>query len=64
MEERTSAILSMDVLPKIADCFSAIQGLIWITCNPVDLNWRGNYKRDRPANINIVNEKSIILMNA
>ncbi|QLG45242.1 hypothetical protein [Costertonia aggregata] len=64
MKEHTAAILSKKAIPKIASHFNTIPGLIWITCNPVDLNWRGNYGRDRPANINIVNEKSILLKKA
>jgi hypothetical protein len=35
-----------------------IKNLILISCNPVDLNWNGNYSKKRPLNINMVNDKS------
>ncbi len=59
--EPTAAILPEEQLGEIAVRFNKIPQLIWITCNPVDLKWAGNYKRERPANINMVNNKSIIL---
>ncbi len=59
--EHTAAILPEEQLNEIAESFNKIPQLIWITCNPIDLNWAGNYKRERPANINMVNEKSIRL---
>lgn len=57
----TASILPEEYMGEIARQFNDIPQLIWITCNPVDINWRGNYSRNRPSNINMVNEKSIIL---
>lgn len=58
----TTSILPQDFIPLVAKYLNKIENLVWITCNPVDLNWRGNYKRDRPKNINIVNESSKIMI--
>jgi hypothetical protein len=57
--QKTSAIISWDnLLIDISDKFNEISNFIWISCNPVDVSWRGNYSRDRPININLVNDKS------
>lgn len=61
--QQTSSIIIDEFLAVIAEKFNPINNFIWITCNPVDTEWRGNYKRDRPKNINIVNEKSKKLLN-
>ncbi len=61
MNEDTASILPVELINQVADAFNKIDDLIWVTCNPVDLNWRGNYKRDRPININMVNDKSIVM---
>ncbi|WP_108802667.1 SGNH/GDSL hydrolase family protein [Aquimarina sp. Aq107] len=61
MNEDTTSLLPTELINKVAEEFNKIDDLIWITCNPVDLNWRGNYKRDRPVNINVVNDKSIVM---
>lgn len=62
MGQKTASILPEDKLERIATEFNKINNLIWITTNPIDVNWRGNYMRDRPLNINIVNQKSKQLM--
>lgn len=56
--QKTASILPENKLGKIADEFNKIDNLIWITTNPIDVSWRGNYMRDRPLNINLVNDKS------
>lgn len=61
LNEQTGSIVHSDFIDEIAEKFNKIKNLIWITCNPVDTNWRGNYSRDRPVNINIVNDKSIMM---
>ena len=63
--EPTSSLVGLKSVSSIVNKLNAIDNLIWISCNPVDLNWRGNYFRDRPENINYVNEvsKSIISYN-
>lgn len=60
--ESTSSILPCVLLPAISEELLSIPKLIWVSCNPVDLNWSGNYRRNRPTNINIVNEKSRVLI--
>ncbi|HAS8557966.1 TPA: hypothetical protein I7791_05730 [Vibrio vulnificus] len=51
----TKNIYNIDFFKKyILDELSKIDNLIIIGCHEVDLNWRGNYWRDRPSNINIV----------
>jgi hypothetical protein len=35
-----------------------IPNLIWINSNPIVPNWRGNYWRDRPGNVRIIEEYS------
>ena len=60
---KTSAILAEENLELIGNKFSKIPNHIWISCNPVDLKWRGNYPKDRPININMVNDKRKQLMN-
>lgn len=57
-DEKTSSILPDFFIPFIAEKLNQYPNLIWITCNPVDSNWNGNYKKNRPSNTNIVNEKS------
>ena len=61
--QKTSSIIIDEFLPLIAEKFNQINNFIWITCNPIDTKWRGNYNRDRPENINIVNEKSEKILN-
>ena len=56
--ERTSSLITAEFLADIAKKFNKLDNLIWITCNPIDTNWNGNYLRKRPLNINIVNDKS------
>ena len=56
--ELTSSLVAEEFLGDIAKRLNKIENLIWITCNPVDLNWNGNYSRERPLNINMVNAKS------
>lgn len=56
--ELTSSLIMVEFLPEIAKKFNELDNFIWITCNPIDINWDGNYFRKRPSNINIVNEKS------
>ncbi|MCR9249732.1 MAG: hypothetical protein NXI20_04880 [bacterium] len=59
--EKTTAILPVDYVHEVANKLKEIENLIWISCNPVDINWRGNYKKDRPDNINIVNDCSKLM---
>ena len=56
--ESTSSIITDEYLQDISKKFNELNNFIWITCNPIDINWDGNYSRKRPLNINIVNEKS------
>ena len=57
MGKPTSSILdNQQHLQAVAEKFNKIENLIWVSCNPVDLNWKGNYFRERPKNINMVNE--------
>lgn len=56
--ELTSSLITDEFLQDIAKKFNTLDNLIWITCNPVDINWDGNYSRKRPLNINMVNDKS------
>ena len=56
--EKTSSLLGFEGLRDIAKMLLSYRNVIWVSCNPVDLSWRGNYFRDRPKNINIVNELS------
>ena len=56
--EKTCSIIHENNVSRIVEELNKINNLIWISCNPVIDDWRGNYKRDRPKNINIVNEKS------
>lgn len=62
MGQKTSSILSYNSLKDVAAKFNEIPNFLWISCNPIDVSWRGNYMRDRPININIVNTKSIELI--
>lgn len=43
-----------DLLPRLRQ----IPNLIWVGANRIVPNWRGNYWRDRPANIQIIEEYS------
>ncbi|MFT7420413.1 MAG: hypothetical protein ACI9QN_001338, partial [Arcticibacterium sp.] len=56
--EKTASILKRSSLKAVSEKFIKIPNLIWISCNPVLLGWRGNYRRDRPQNINLVNDFS------
>ena len=60
--QRTSAILPESQIKIIAEKFNEIENLLWISCNPVLLNWKGNYRKLRPDNINLVNVKSKMLI--
>jgi len=46
----SEAFLAEHILPKL----SAISNLILIGCSPVLSDWRGNYWRDRPQNMNMI----------
>jgi len=41
------------IIPKI-DTLSKKVDIVWVGLNSVDTNWRGNYFKDRPQNINII----------
>jgi hypothetical protein len=56
--EKTGSIIHENNIPRIAEELNKLENLIWISCNPVINEWKGNYTRERPKNINIVNEKS------
>ncbi len=60
-DEKTSSIVPSFLLDKIAPKLSEIQNLIWINCNPVLSDWDGNYNKKRPANTNMVQQKSLDL---
>lgn len=62
MGDKTSSIISYNTISDISEKFNLINNFLWISCNPIDVNWRGNYMRDRPSNINIVVDKSLQLM--
>lgn len=55
---KTSAITPELLLEEFANLINKIPSLIWISCNEVDLEWRGNYKRNRPSNSWVIIEKS------
>ena len=56
--DQTKSLLGKNQLKELAAKLNLIPNLIWISCNPVLLDWNGNYFRKRPRNINIVNEYS------
>ena len=61
--EKTTNMFSIEMGVKyLVPILEKIPNLIWVTNNPLvggnGQNWRGNYWRDRPKNIGIVNEYS------
>ncbi|WP_286755081.1 hypothetical protein [Roseivirga sp. UBA838] len=58
-KENTASILKRSLLKRVAEELNKIPNFIWISCNPVINNWRGNYRRERPQNIDLVNDFSI-----
>jgi len=56
--EKTGSLLGETHVSIIKKNLTQINNLIWISCNPIDVKWRGNYFRDRPVNINYVNDVS------
>ena len=53
--EPTMNLYSLDMLKhKVLPYLRTIPNLIWISCNPIILEWRGTYSRDRPENIRLV----------
>lgn len=56
--EKTCSIIHENNITRIVEELNRLEKLIWISCNPVIDEWKGNYNRERPKNINIVNEKS------
>ncbi|NVK72541.1 MAG: hypothetical protein HWE24_03595 [Oceanospirillaceae bacterium] len=56
--DQTKSLLGKNQLKDLATKLNSIPNLIWISCNPVLLDWDGNYFRKRPRNINIVNQYS------
>lgn len=54
----TSSIAPDFVLDDLLKEVNKVANLIWISCNEVDLDWRGNYKRERPSNSDMIIEKS------
>ena len=58
-EDKTINMYSLEmaykfVIPRLLD----IPNLIWIGINKIDVSWRGNYWKDRPKNIRIVEDYS------
>lgn len=58
-EDKTINMYSLDmaekyVIPRLLE----IPNLIWIGINKVDMLWRGNYWKDRPQNIRIIEDYS------
>lgn len=56
--EKTSSTAPEFMIELIANEFNKIDNLIWISCNDIDLSWRGNYFKERPSNSGIIKEKS------
>ena len=56
--EQTASIVHENFIKIIAEKLNKIDNLIWVSCNPVLSDWNGNYKKKRPKNIGIVNDKS------
>jgi hypothetical protein len=59
--EKTSSTVPEFMVELIATEFNKIENLIWISCNDVDLNWVGNYKK-RPSNSGMILEKSKMML--
>jgi len=60
--KKTSAITPDFMIDSLVTEINKIPSLIWISCNDIDLKWRGNYKRDRPLNSDIILSKSKYLI--
>jgi len=57
--EKTFSLYDLNFLEYILDRLSKISTetkIIWIGLNKVDLDWNGNYLKQRPSNINIILE--------
>lgn len=54
----TKSFFERSIIPKLKD----IDGIIFIGCNPILLNWNGNYWRKRPENINIIMDYNAVLL--
>jgi len=52
--------LKCQLLPEISN-LCASTNVIWIGVNKVDSSWRGNYKTDRPENINVILDYQAII---
>ena len=48
------------LIPRLLE----ISGLIWIGTNKIDPSWRGNYWKDRPRNIKLVEEYSRLFIDS
>lgn len=60
--EKTSSIIHESQISLVANQLNLIPNLVWISCNPTVKGWEGNYKGERPSNINMVNSKSKVLI--
>lgn len=49
-----------EIIPMI----SSIEGIIYIGCNPLLSDWRGNYWQDRPKDINLIMEYNELVLNS
>lgn len=60
--EKTLSLVDLELSLPIFSKLSELNNLLWIPSNRVLLNWRGNYWRDRPTDINMVwsNSKSLL----
>lgn len=55
--EPTVSMYSKDMfIKKIAPILSRFENMIWISCSPILVDWRGSYWDERPKNMNIVLE--------
>lgn len=61
--QKTASIINEKYIDHIANKLNKIENLIWISCNPTVDGWAGNYSKERPINIGIVNDKSKKLIN-
>lgn len=62
--EKLSNLYSIDYFESnIIPLLLAINNFIYIGCNPILHNWRGNYWKDRPKDINIILDYSKLLEN-
>jgi hypothetical protein len=58
----TMALVPESFIDRVATKMNDYSNIIWVSCTPIDINWQGNYRRQRPKNSNMVNSKSVALI--